>query len=355
MPEAAAPSSLVITRPDDWHLHLRDGAAMAAVLPYSARQFARAIVMPNLKPPITTAAQALAYKLRILAARPASGAGSDFEPLMTLYFTDNLPPDEIARARDAGVVAVKLYPAGATTNSDAGVTDLRKTYPTLEAMQRAGMPLLVHGEVTEQAIDVFDREAVFIDQVMQPLRHDFPELKVVFEHITTRQAAEYVAQAGVHTAATITAHHLLYNRNAIFKGGLRPHFYCLPVLKRETHRRALLAAATSGSPKFFLGTDSAPHAAALKQASVCGAGCFTAINALELYAAAFEQAGALDRLEGFASFHGPDFYGLPRNRGTVTLERKAWTVPESVPFGDAAPGAAVVPMEAGVEQHWKLA
>ncbi len=357
MNEAAKlPSTLVITRPDDWHLHLRDGAALATVLPYSARQFARAIVMPNLRPAITTAAQALAYKQRILAARPASGPGSDFEPLMTLYLTDNLPPDEIARARDAGVVAVKLYPAGATTNSDAGVTDLRKTYPTLEALQRAGMPLLLHGEVTEQAIDVFDREAVFIDQVMLPLRHDFPELKVVFEHITTRQAAQYVADAGAHTAATITAHHLLYNRNAIFKGGLRPHFYCLPVLKREVHRRALLAAATSGSPKFFLGTDSAPHAAALKQASVCGAGCFTAINALELYATAFEQASALDRLEGFASFHGPDFYGLPRNRGTVTLERTPWTVPESVPFADAAPGAAtLVPMEAGVQQHWKLA
>jgi dihydroorotase len=355
MPAVAPPSSLVITRPDDWHLHLRDGAAMAAVLPYSAAQFARAIVMPNLKPPVTTAAQAHAYRQRILAARPASGAGTDFEPLMTLYLTDNLPPDEIARARDAGVVAVKYYPAGATTNSDAGVTDIRKTYPTLEAMQRAGMPLLVHGEVTDHAIDVFDREAVFIDQVMLPLRHDFPELKVVFEHITTRQAAEYVAAAGAHTAATITAHHLLYNRNAIFKGGLRPHFYCLPVLKREVHRRALLAAATSGSVKFFLGTDSAPHAAALKQASVCGAGCFTAINALELYAAAFEQVGALDRLEGFASFHGPAFYGLPRNRGTVTLERKAWTVPESVPFADSAHGAALVPMEAGVEQHWKLA
>jgi dihydroorotase len=345
------PPSLVITRPDDWHLHLRDGAAMAAVLPYSARQFARAIVMPNLRPPVTTAGQALAYRRRILDALPREGAGADFEPLMTLYLTDNLPPDEIERARECGVVAVKLYPAGATTNSDAGVTDIRKTYPTLEKLQRLGMPLLVHGEVTEAQIDVFDREAVFIDQVMQPLRHDFPELKVVFEHITTRQAAEYVTAAGDHTAATITAHHLLYNRNAIFKGGLRPHYYCLPVLKREVHRRALLAAATSGSAKFFLGTDSAPHAATLKEASVCGAGCFTAPNALELYASAFEQAGALGKLEGFASFHGPAFYGMPRNRGTVTLERKSWTLPESVPFGDAA---VLVPMEAGVEQHWKL-
>ncbi len=349
---AAAPTSLVITRPDDWHLHLRDGAAMAAVLPYSARQFARAIVMPNLRPPITTSGAAMAYRQRILDARPREGAGSDFEPLMTLYLTDNLPPDEIERARECGVVAVKLYPAGATTNSDAGVTDLRKTYPTLEKMQRIGMPLLVHGEVTDAPIDIFDREAVFIDQVMVPLRHDFPELKVVFEHITTRQAAEYVAAAGNHTAATITAHHLLYNRNAIFKGGLRPHHYCLPVLKRETHRRALLVAATSGSAKFFLGTDSAPHAAVLKEASVCGAGCFTAPHALELYAQAFEQAGALDRLEGFASFHGPAFYGMPRNRGTVTLERTAWTVPESVPFGD---GAVLKPMDGGVEQHWKLA
>jgi dihydroorotase len=342
--------TLTIARPDDWHLHLRDGAALKAVLPYSARQFARAIVMPNLKPPITTAAQALDYRKRILDARPASGPGSDFEPLMTLYLTDHLVPDEIERARDASVVAVKLYPAGATTHSEAGVTDLRRTYRALEAMQRIGMPLLVHGEVTDPAIDVFDREAVFIDQVMQPLRHDFPDLKVVFEHITTRQAAQYVAESGTHTAATITAHHLLYNRNAIFKGGLRPHMYCLPVLKREAHRRALLASATSGSAKFFLGTDSAPHASTIKETSVCGAGCFTAINALELYVQAFEQADALDKLEAFASFHGADFYGLPRNTGTVTLERRRWTLPESVPFGDAR----LVPMEAGVEQTWKL-
>lgn len=339
--------SITITRPDDWHLHLRDGAALAAVLPYTARQFARAIVMPNLRPPVTTAAQAVAYRQRILDVLPP---GMTFEPLMTLYLTDRLPPDEIVRAREAGVVAVKLYPAGATTNSDAGVTDLRKTYPTLEALQRLGMPLLVHGEVTDQAIDVFDREAVFIDQVMQPLRRDFPALKIVFEHITTRAAAEYVTDADSLTAATITAHHLLYNRNALFHGGLRPHMYCLPVLKRETHRRALLAAATSGTSKFFLGTDSAPHAATLKEQSVCGAGCFTAINALELYALAFEQAHALDRLEGFASLNGPAFYGLPVNSGTVTLRKTAWTVPETLPFGDTV----LKPMEGGVEQHWQL-
>ncbi len=339
--------SITITTPDDWHLHLRDGVALSAVLPYTARQFARAIVMPNLRPPVTTAAQAVAYRQRILDALPP---GMRFEPLMTLYLTDNLAPDEVIRAHGAGVVAVKLYPAGATTNSDAGVTDLRKCYPTLEAMQRLQMPLLVHGEVTDQAIDIFDREAVFIDQVMQPLRRDFPALKVVFEHITTKNAADYVASTDKHTAATITAHHLLYNRNAIFKGGLRPHFYCLPVLKREIHRRALVLAATSGSPKFFLGTDSAPHAAPLKENSVCGAGCFTAINALELYAQAFEDADALPRLEAFASFHGPDFYGLPRNAGTVTLKREGWTLPESLPMGDAV----LKPMEAGVEQRWKL-
>ena len=328
----AAPATLTLTRPDDWHLHLRDGAAMAAVLPYTARQFARAIVMPNLKPPITTAAAALAYRSRILAALPA---GLDFTPLMTLYLTDRLAAEEIERAKDAGVVAVKLYPAGATTHSDAGVTDIRKCYPALEAMQRAGLLLLVHGEVTDPAVDLFDREAVFIDQVMVPLRRDFPALKVVFEHITTREAAQYVASAGAHTAATITAHHLLFNRNAIFLGGLRPHYYCLPVLKRESHRQALVAAATSGSDRFFLGTDSAPHAAALKEASVCGAGCFTALSALELYAQAFDTAGALDKLEGFASHHGPDFYGLPRNTGTVTLRRQPWVLPEALPFGDA--------------------
>lgn len=339
--------SLTITRPDDWHLHLRDGAALAAVLPFTARQFGRAIVMPNLKPPVTTAAQAAAYRARILGALPA---GLAFEPLMTLYLTDNTPPAEIARAKAAGVVALKLYPAGATTNSDAGVTDIRKTYPTLEAMQREGLLLLVHGEVTDPEIDVFDREAVFIERVMQPLRRDFPALKVVFEHITTKEAAEYVATAGAHTAATITAHHLLYSRNALFVGGLRPHYYCLPVLKRETHRQALVRAATSGSERFFLGTDSAPHAAALKEQSVCGAGCFTAPSALELYAEAFEAAGALDRLEAFASWNGPAFYGLPRNADTVTLRREPWTLPETLPFGDAL----IKPLRAGETLNWKL-
>jgi dihydroorotase len=340
--------SLTLTRPDDWHLHLRDGAALAAVLPHTARQFARAIVMPNLRPPVTTTAQAVAYRERIQAALPE---GSGFEPLMTLYLTDRLPPDEIRRAKDAGVVACKLYPAGATTNSDAGVTDIRHTFATLEALQREGLLLLVHGEVTDPAVDVFDREAVFIDRVMQPLRRDFPELKVVFEHITTREAAHYVAQAGPHTAATITAHHLLYNRNAIFTGGLRPHYYCLPVLKREVHRQALVDAATSGSDRFFLGTDSAPHASQMKEASVCGAGCYTALSALELYAEAFEAAGALDKLEAFASFNGPAFYGLPRNAGTVTLRKQAWTLPEAVPFGDAQ----LKPLRGGETLNWKLA
>jgi len=339
--------TLTLTRPDDWHLHLRDGAALAAVLPDTARQFARAIVMPNLKPPVTTAALALAYRERILAALPE---GLDFEPLMTLYLTDRLPADEIARAREAGVVAVKLYPSGATTNSDAGVTDLRLTYPTLEAMQRAGMPLLVHGEVTNSDIDLFDREAVFIDTQLIPLRRDFPELKIVFEHITTREAAQYVAEAGSHTAATITAHHLLYNRNALFIGGVRPHNYCLPVLKREEHRRALVAAATSGSDRFFLGTDSAPHPAALKEHASGCAGCYTALSALELYAEAFDAAGALDRLEGFASHHGPAFYGLPRNTARVTLKREAWTLPDTLPFGEAT----LKPLRGGETLAWKL-
>jgi dihydroorotase len=340
--------SFTFTRPDDWHLHLRDGAALAAVLPATAQQFARAIVMPNLRPPVTTAEAALSYRERIVAALPA---GLTFEPLMTLYLTDNTPPDEIERAKSAGVVALKLYPAGATTNSDAGVTDIRKVYPTLEAMQRAGLPLLVHGEVTDPDIDIFDREAVFIDRVMQPLRHDFPELKVVFEHITTAEAAAYVAGSSGPTAATLTAHHLLYNRNALFTGGLRPHYYCLPVLKKEQHRLALVQAATSGSPKFFLGTDSAPHAAALKEQSVCGAGCYTAPAALELYAEAFEAAGALGKLEGFASFFGADFYGLPRNSGSVTLVRQAWALPETLPFGDAL----IKPLRAGETLNWKMA
>jgi dihydroorotase len=344
---AAAPQTLRLTRPDDWHLHLRDGAALRAVLPDTARQFARAIVMPNLKPPVTTAAQALAYRGRILDALPK---GSAFEPLMTLYLTDRLPADEIVRAKEAGIVAVKLYPAGATTNSDAGVTELRHTYPTLEAMQRAGLPLLVHGEVTDPEVDLFDREAVFIERRLIPLRRDLPELKIVFEHITTREAAQYVREADEHIAATVTAHHLLYNRNAIFAGGIRPHWYCLPVLKREEHRRALVEAATSGSAKFFLGTDSAPHAAQLKEHAVGCAGCYTAASALELYAEAFDAAGALHRLEGFASFHGADFYGLPRNQGTITLRRESWTLPATLPFG----AAELKPLRGGETLAWRL-
>ncbi len=343
-----APQTLTITRPDDWHLHVRDGAALASVVPHTAAQFGRAIIMPNLRPPVTTAAQALSYKERILQAVPA---GVAFEPLMTLYLTDNTPPDEIARAADAGVVALKLYPAGATTNSDAGVTDIRKTYAALEAMQRAGLKLLVHGEVTDADIDLFDREAVFIDRVMVPLRKDFPELKVVFEHITTREAAQYVASADAHTAATITAHHLLYNRNAIFLGGIRPHYYCLPVLKRETHRQALVQAATSGSPKFFLGTDSAPHPAQLKEHATGCAGCYTALSAMELYAEAFDAAGALDKLEGFASFFGADFYGVRRNSGRIQLRKEEWTLPEEVAFGEAV----VKPLRGGEVLAWKLA
>jgi len=340
---------VTITRPDDWHLHLRDGATMASVLPHTVHQFARAIVMPNLKPPVTTVALASAYRDRILAALPA---GSDFEPLMVLYLTDNTPPEEIRKAKDSGFVhAVKLYPAGATTNSDAGVTDLRNCYKTLEVLQETGMPFLVHGEVTDPAIDIFDREAVFIDRVMTPLRRDMPELKVVFEHITTKDAADYVMSSEGPTAATITAHHLLYNRNEIFKGGIRPHYYCLPVLKRETHRQALVAAAISGSDKFFLGTDSAPHAKGLKEHACGCAGCYTALHALELYAQAFDRAGALDKLEAFASFNGPDFYDLPRNQGSVTLRRENWTIPAELPMGDTS----VVPLNGGETIAWKMA
>ena len=340
-------TSLTITRPDDWHLHVRDGEALRTVVPHTAAQFGRAIIMPNLKPPVTTVAQALAYRERILAAVPA---GMAFEPLMTLYLTDKLPPEEIARAKEAGVVACKLYPAGATTNSDAGVTDIRKTYRTLEAMQNAGVLLLVHGEVTDPSVDLFDREAVFIEQQLEPLRHDFPGLKIVMEHITTKEAAQYVAEADGNLGATITAHHLLYNRNAIFTGGIRPHYYCLPVLKRETHRQALVAAATSGSPKFFLGTDSAPHPAHLKEHATGCAGCYTAHAAIELYAEAFEQVGALDKLEGFASFHGADFYGLPRNQDTITLSRQRWTVPDSYPFGEAE----LKPLRGGETLPWRV-
>ena len=345
-----APSidSLTLTRPDDWHLHVRDGEALHTVVRHTAAQFGRAVIMPNLKPPITTAAQAVDYAARIRKAVPA---GVQFEPLMTLYLTDNLPADEIKRAKDAGVVAVKLYPAGATTNSDAGVTDIRKTYKTLEAMQREGLLLLVHGEVTSPDIDLFDREAVFIDTQLIPLRRDFPELKIVMEHITTREAAHYVRAADGFTAATLTAHHLLYNRNAIFTGGIRPHYYCLPVLKRETHRLALVEAATSGSPKFFLGTDSAPHPAHLKEHASGCAGCYTAHAAMEMYAEAFDSVGALSKLEGFASFNGADFYGLPRNTDRITLKRESWTPPESFAFGEAQ----LKPLRSGEALPWKMA
>ncbi len=341
--------------PDDWHLHVRDGAALAAVLPATTRQFRRAIIMPNLKPPVRTVAEAAAYRERILKAIPV---GVQFEPLMTLYLTDNTPADEIRHVKDSGFVkALKYYPAGATTNSDAGVTGIMKPMKALEAMAEAGVPLLMHGEVTDPAVDVFDREAVFIERVFEPLMKRLPHLKVVFEHITTRQAAEYVMTAPANVGATITPQHLLYNRNAIFMGangasGLRPHFYCLPVLKREEHRVALVKAATSGSPKFFLGTDSAPHARNTKEVSCGCAGCFTAPHALELYAEAFEAAGALDKLEAFASFHGADFYGLPRNTGSVTLERTEWTVPETVPYIDES---GIVPLRAGETLRWKLA
>ena len=340
--------TLTMVRPDDWHLHLRDGAAMAAVLPHTARRFARAIVMPNLKPPVRTVEEARAYRARIRAALPR---GAEFEPMMTLYLTDNTDPREIERAKQSGFVhAVKYYPAGATTNSDSGVTDLRHCRAVFAEMERQGLPLLVHGEVTDPAVDVFDREAVFIDRHLIPLLRDFPALRLVFEHLTTRQGVEFVEGAGANVAATLTAHHLLYNRNAMFSGGMRPHYYCLPVLKREEHRQALVRAAISGSAKFFLGTDSAPHARHAKE-SACGcAGIYTAHAALELYAEAFERAGALDRLEAFASFHGADFYALPRNQARVTLARRGWQVPESFYFG----GDSLVPLRAGEAVGWTL-
>ncbi|HYW03911.1 MAG TPA: dihydroorotase [Gammaproteobacteria bacterium] len=340
---------ITLTAPDDWHLHLRDGPAMADIVGASARRFRRAIVMPNLRPPVTTTQAARAYRDRILAALPAD---ADFEPLMTLYLTDNTGPDEIRRARDSGIVrAVKLYPAGATTNSDSGVTDPSRVDRVLETMSRLGMPLLVHGEVTGAGVDVFDRERVFIDTVLAPLRERHPELPVVLEHITTADAADFVREAPGRIAATITPHHLLYNRNALFAAGLRPHLYCLPVLKRERHRQALVAAATGGNPRFFLGTDSAPHAAGAKE-SACGcAGIYSAHAAIELYAEVFERADALPRLEAFASFHGPDFYGLPRNTGRITLRHEAWTVPETLAFG----GEPLVPLRAGEPVGWTLA
>ena len=341
--------TLTLTRPDDWHLHVRDGAAMQSVVPHSARQFARAIIMPNLRPPVTPTEQALAYRTRILAAVPA---GLDFQPLMTLYLTDNTSPAEIDRAKASGqVVACKLYPAGATTHSDSGVTDMRKIYPALAAMQARELLLLVHGEVTDPAVDIFDREAVFIERVLMPVVRDFPALKIVLEHITTQDAADYVRQAPTTVAATITAHHLLYNRNAIFQGGIRPHYYCLPILKRERHRQALVQAATSGNPKYFLGTDSAPHPQQGKEAACGCAGCYTAHAALELYAEAFDSTGALERLEAFASFHGPDFYGLPRNTATITLHRQATIVPEQLPFGEDY----LVPLRAGEHLAWRMA
>lgn len=339
--------TLTLTRPDDWHVHFRDGAAMHSVVRDTARVFGRAIAMPNLKPPVVSVTDAAAYRARLLDA----AAGTAFEPLMTLYLTDNTTAEEIRRARASGFVhAVKYYPAGATTNSDSGVTELTRAYPAIAAMEEAGLPLLLHGEVVDPEVDVFDREAVFIERHLTRLLQDFPRLKIVLEHITTRQAAEFVAAAPAHVAATITVHHLLYNRNAMFRGGLRPHFYCLPVLKRERHREALVAAATSGNPKFFLGTDSAPHAVGAKESGCGCAGIYSAHAALELYAEAFEDAGALDRLEAFASFFGADFYGLPRNTGRVTLRRETWTVPERLAFGEAA----LVPLRAGETLRWRV-
>jgi dihydroorotase len=341
--------TLTLTRPDDWHLHLRDGEALAAVLPDTARRFGRAIVMPNLKPPVTTVKLAAAYRDRILAALPA---GMNFTPLMTLYLTDNMPPAEVDALKASGFVhAIKLYPAGATTNSDAGVSDLKKCAATLARMEKLGVPLLVHGEVTDPAVDIFDREAVFIDTVLAPLLRDFPALKLVLEHVTTSHGIDFVRGSGANVAATLTAHHLLLNRNAIFAGGIRPHHYCLPVLKRESHRQALLAAAISGSPKFFLGTDSAPHAQSAKEAACGCAGCYTAHAGIELYAEAFDAAGALERLEAFASFYGADYYGLPRNSDKITLRRAPVAVPASL---DYLGGDRLVPLRAGESVAWRL-
>lgn len=338
---------ITLIRPDDWHIHLRDGAALQTTVPHAAHQFARAIVMPNLRPPVTTTGSARAYRERILAALPA---GLAFEPLMTLYLTDNTTAEEIRAARDSGIVhGVKLYPAGATTNSDSGVTDLERVYPALEAMAETGLPLLVHGEVTDPEVDIFDRELRFIEDRLAPLLQRYPGLRVVLEHITTRDAVEFVRAAPESVAATITAHHLLLNRNHMLVGGIRPHHYCLPVLKRETHRQALVEAAISGEPRFFLGTDSAPHAREDKE-SACGcAGMYTAPSAIELYAEAFDVAGALDRLEDFASRFGPAFYGLPVNGDTITLEQTDWELPTSYPFGDTS----VVPLRAGATVHWR--
>ncbi len=339
--------TLTITQPDDWHLHLRDGAALAAVLPHTVRQFARAVVMPNLKPPVRSVADAAAYRDRIIAAIPA---GQQFEPLMTLYLTDNTRPEEIVAAKASQFIkAVKYYPAGATTNSDLGVTDLRRCDRVFEAMQEVDLPLLLHGEVTDGAIDVFDREKVFIEQHLIPLKARFPRLRIVFEHITTADAVEFVRSAP-NVAATITPQHLLFSRNSLFKGGIRPHFYCLPILKRETHRLAILQAATSGNPKFFLGTDSAPHSRDSKESDCGCAGCYSALHAMELYAEAFESVDALDRLEAFASFYGPDFYQLPRNTAQITLTKTTWRIPDELPF----PGSGLVPLRSGEEITWQM-
>ncbi|QEY18700.1 dihydroorotase [Cellvibrio sp. KY-GH-1] len=338
---------LTLLRPDDWHIHLRDGAVLTRTVGDAAAQFARAIVMPNLVPPVMNTEQALAYKARIQAARPA---GNHFEPLMVLYLTDNTDPAEIAKAKAAGITACKLYPAGATTNSASGVTDLKKIYPVLEAMEKVGMHFLLHGEVTDSSIDIFDREKEFLDRTFSQVVKNFPSLKMVLEHITTADAAEFVAAAPANVAATITAHHLLYNRNHMLAGGIRPHYYCLPILKRGTHQQALIKAATSGSPKFFLGTDSAPHAKDKKEAACGCAGSYTAYAAIELYAEAFEDANALDKLEGFASHFGADFYGLPRNTDTITLVKKEWQVPDTLTFNEQP----LVPLRAGETLRWQL-
>ncbi len=338
---------ITLTRPDDWHLHLRDGDALERTVADAAHQFQRAIIMPNLVPPVTTADMARDYRERILAARPA---GSRFEPLMVLYLTDQTTPEDIRRAKAAGVVAAKLYPAGATTNSASGVTDIDGLYPALEALQKEGMRFLAHGEVTDSDIDIFDRERVFLERTFARLVADFPELHTVLEHITTKDSVDFVEAAGPRVGATITAHHLLYNRNHMLVGGIRPHYYCLPILKRNRHQEALVKAATSGNPKFFLGTDSAPHARAKKEASCGCAGCYTAYSALELYAEVFERAGALDKLEAFASHYGPDFYELPRNTDTITLVRHPWTLPTELPMGDTT----LTPLNAGETLNWQL-
>ena len=339
---------ITLTQPDDWHLHLRDDAAMASVVTHTAERFARAIVMPNLKPPVTTTSMAMGYRQRILDALPAD---TGFTPLMTLYMTDRLTQEEVVQAKQSGIIhGIKLYPAGATTNSDAGVTDIRRLYPALETMQREGLPLLIHAEVTDQSVDIFDREKVFIDRHLTPLRGDFPELAMVFEHVTTKEAVAFVRECEGPMGATITVQHLMFNRNAMLAGGIRPHYYCLPILKRESHQSALIEAATSGDPRFFLGTDSAPHPQHAKECACGCAGCYTAHAAIELYAEVFEQADALDKLEGFASQYGADFYGLPRNKREITLRKTDWEVPESYRFGEDR----VVPLRAGQQVRWQL-